>query len=475
MDYEKELLKAKELCNDRPDEALRILNSIMNEDFDGKHGQMALFMSGYLMMQAEKYGLAYHIYKRCQQLNPNISEIYSNMGMCLEQHSPKKAIECFNKATQLNPNNANSYANEGLIYLQMAKPDKCIELCDKALLINPSLKSAIHNKGLAQLMLKDYENGWKNYAYTLGVKHREIREYGLPDWNGEPGRVVVYGEQGVGDEIMFASCLPDMMKTNEVFLDCDSRLKTLFQRSFGLPTYGTRFTDQFPVMEHKPEYQCAIGQLPSFYRKTKNDFPGTPYLTPCLERSLMWRALFDTFDGLKIGIAWSGGIKETGQKKRTLSPSDFESVFNKKDTFICLEYNPVSRETLEKYSLKHYPNFTGKGQDIDELAALISQLDLVITACTTVVYIAGALGVPCHVLVPEEPGYRYGLEGGFDWYYSVKLIRQKGTWKKTIEKQNYDKYLYRLRPKGNHRLSCAMPLNTQTKQSTSAFYADKQI
>ena len=455
MSFDERLRTAKSLCKTEPDEALRICNEVMNEDFDGQYGQMALFMAGFLMLEAERYGLAYHLYERCAQLNPKISEIYSNMGMCLEDYDPGKAQRMFQKAYQMKPDNANAYANEALICLQTARPERCIELCDKALSIDPDLRSAKHNKGLAQVMLRQWQDGWTNYFDTLGVKHRGKRDYGLPDWSGEAGKIIVYGEQGVGDEIMFASCLPDLMQTNEIVLDCDSRLKELFTRSFDIPVYGTRFCKETPLMdEHTADYQCAIGQLPHFFRNKEEDFPGTPYLTPCPDQSLMWRALFDSFEGQKIGLAWSGGLPHTGEKKRSLALNDFEPLLNNNDTFISLEYKATDPEDLSRYGIKSYPRITGKGGNIDDLAALVSQLDLVVTACTTVVYVAGALGIPCYVLVPFQPGYRYHSQGSFPWYNSVELIRQKPgeAWQAVVERLN-DTCLHRLRSERDCGLS----------------------
>ena len=245
--------------------------------------------------------------QRCAQLNPSVSEIYSNMGMCVELSDPAQAKRMFQKAYQLKPENSHAYANEGLLHLQSGDPKRCIELSAKALEIEPGLTSAIHNTGLALIMLREWEEGWRKYYETLGVKHREVRDYGLPDWQGEEGTVVVYGEQGVGDEIMFASCLPDIMKTNDIIIDCDARLKGLFERSFDCKTYGTRFLKETPLLdENKPDYQCAIGQLPHFYRKKEDDYPKTPYLVADNERVIQWKALFDTFKGRKIGVAWSG-------------------------------------------------------------------------------------------------------------------------------------------------------------------------
>lgn len=464
------LLRAKDLCNSEPDEALRLCNDVLNDDFDGIDGQMALFMSGYIMMEAERYGLAYNIYKRCAELSPNRSEIYSNMGMCAEEWSPEEAIKCFQKAQKLDPDNGSAYANEGLMWLQMGNPNKCIRLSEKACEKDPDLISPIHNKGLAKIMLKQWSEGWTDYANTLGVKHRERRDYGVPDWDlKSPGRILLYGEQGVGDEIMFASCIPDLIRDGyDLILDTDSRLKNLFQRSFPqVKVYGTRFCNESPLVDEEHyDYQCAIGQLPFRYRFQDDMFPGTPYLCPDYERVLQWKALFYTFSGRKIGISWSGGLKNTGKSKRSFDLDDYGKLIslNDGDTFISLEYNHPDQEELDRYGVKHYQRATGKGQDIDDLAAIVANLDFVITACTTVVYVAGALGIPCFVLTPNCPGYRYHMDGSeFPWYKSVELIRQKKNqpWKKVIDRliwrlKNAEN-IHRLRSDGDRSLPCVLP------------------
>ena len=429
------LLKAHAIIKDEPEVALAICNDILNDHIEDEIAQKALFMSGYIMMEAERYGLAYNIYQRCAQLNPKISEIWSNMGMCLEEYSPAKAKKYFKKAYKLNSKNADALANEALMCLQTGQPQQCIDLSRRALMMKPELIPPKYNMGLAQLMLRQWKVGWANYYNTLGVKHREARDYGLPDWNGEKGTVVVYGEQGVGDEIMFATCLADLAKTNDIILDCDKRLESLFKRSFDFPVYGTRFKAETPLLDnHKPDYQLAAGQLPYFYRNSEEEFPGRPHLRPDPEQRLQWRALFDTFKGKKVGVAWRGGLRSTGRTRRSLDLDDLAPIFNDQDTFISLEYKAVDPDQLDKYGIKSYPRATVQGGDIDDLAALIAELDYVICPCTTVVYVAGGTGVPCYVLTPDAPGYRYHSEGNFPWFSSVHLHRQEGSWFDTVQR-----------------------------------------
>lgn len=379
---------------------------------------MALFLSGYVMLQADRIGLAYNLLSRAAEFEDR-AEIYNNMGMCLDDLHTQEAIKCYEHALKLDPDNVPTLSNLAICHLKLAKFDKCIDLCNQALKIDPESRAARYNRGLARLGKREWAKGWRDFAAGMGEKNRKIRDYGVPEWNGEPGTVVVYGEQGIGDEIMYASCIPDLQKTNKVILDVDQRLVGLFERSFECPVYGTRYADETPLVdEQEYDYQIAMGELPRFYRNKGSDFPGTPYLVPDPEREIQWGALLDSFPGRKFGVTWNGGIRQTNKHRRTFSADDFAEF--KGESVVSLDYKDTPPEWMA-----HWPRATGKGVDFDELAALVSQLDYVVTACQTVVYVAGALGIPTYVLVPSVPMYRYHLTGDFPWFKSVRCVRQQ--------------------------------------------------
>lgn len=420
------LLEAKDLADTEPDYAIRLCNEVLNDDFENGP---ALFIQGYIFLQAEKYGLAYHIFKRCVDLAPGKSEIYSNMGLaCQHQYANReKALNYFHKALELDPGNYKAMANIGMCYMEMGHPKKAINWCNKALQINPESRSAHSNRGCAYLMDRQWEKGWKDFHWGLGGKWRQKREYGTPDWDGVTrGTIVVYGEQGLGDEILFSSIIPDLQKTNDVIIDCTDRLEGLFKRSFNCPVYGTRYADSTPIMDNPiHDFQISMGELPMYFRNKHKDFPGTSYLVADSERRLQWRALLETFPGKKIGLAWTGGLANTNRKGRSFALSALKPLFDSNHTFISLEYNEPDKEELERYNIKHWHRAVGKGVDYDETMALINELDLVISVTTTVVHGAGALGIPCWCLVPEHPSFRFHLSGDIPWHKSVKLFRQK--------------------------------------------------
>lgn len=423
------LMLAKDLAETNPEAAMKLCNEVLDEDFDNC---MALFIQGYVLMQQERFGAAYNIFERCAQMNPTQTEIYNNMGMCLEIDYPGRAMDCFEKALQIKPNNHHAMINKGLMHLKRAEPDKCIKLCTDALRIDPSSKAAHDNRAQALLMKREWAKGWDDYTYSYGGKHRRRRDFGVPDYSGQHGAtVVVHAEQGLGDEILFASCIPDLQAiSKQVIIECDERLQGVFERSFGVEAFGTRFAPVSPIIDYfAPDYSISIGELPRLFRRSHKAFPGTAYLKPDPERCLQWRALLDTLPGLKIGIAWTGGLKNTGKAERCVDLDLFAPLLDLPHTFISLEYKEPD---MKGYPIKHWTRAVDKSVDYDETLALINELDLVISVTTTVVHAAGALGKECWCLVPKTPSFRFHLSGEMPWHKSVKLIRQTDTWENVM-------------------------------------------
>ncbi|HJS82171.1 MAG TPA: hypothetical protein VJ742_04975, partial [Nitrososphaera sp.] len=244
----------------------------------------------------------------------------------------------------------------------------------------------------------------------------------------------VYGEQGIGDEISFASCIPDLIRDSKsVTIDCDGRLERLFARSFGVETYGTRYKVTRPQWRNEKTFDAhvSMGQLSEFYRNKDSDFTGEPYLKPNPQMALQWRVLLDSLGSKpKIGITWTGGLPHTGQKKRSVSLDTYGPLFKSIDAdWVSLQYKEIDvKSAEEKYGIKiHDWDWGTRVFDYDQTVALISQLDLVISVCTTVVHAAGGLGKECWCLVPHQNMWRYLRDGDwFPWAKSVTLYRQKG-------------------------------------------------
>jgi Tfp pilus assembly protein PilF len=430
------------LDNNEPDAALRLCTEILNEDFNNV---MALHLTGVALARGGRYGLACNLFRQVIKMAPSRAEAFNNMGMCYtEIWDLKNAEMCFMEALRRDPKDWSAMHNMALLYLNRCDPHKALEWSDKALKIEPSNWNARETKAFAQLALGKWKEGWENFEVSLGGPHRREWAYKEPPnreprWDGTPGKtVVIYGEQGLGDEISFASIIPDAIRDcKKVIIDCDPRLEGLFKRSFPqADVYGTRQQGKGVgwIANYDIDARCSGASLTRFYRNSDESFPGTPYLVADSERRIQWRALLDTFGPEpKVGIAWTGGLRDTGAKKRTIPVEQLAPVFANNAHFISLQYKGDVPGEVGGKKLHNWNRAT-RTNDYDDTAALVAELDLVIAVNTSVVHLAGALGVPCWTLTPFKPRWFYGIKGKtLPWYKSVRVFRQSNDWKPVIQ------------------------------------------
>lgn len=383
--------------------------------------------------------MAFNITKRAAELLPDNAAAYHNIGKIYhERQKDKEADEYFRRAIKAKLNFPASLEGLGMSALHRADWQECIAYSNRALAEDPDSVDARVNRGMAYLALKRWREGWRDYQANLGRdSNRKELNYGpVPRWDGTKGLdVVVYGEQGIGDEISFASCIPDLIKDcKSVTIECDKRNTGLFKRSFpNCRVEGTRYKEDRPwVQTAKLDAKVAIGALPGFYRLKDSDFHGKSYLTPNPVMQRAWKAILDGLGPKpKIGITWTGGIPKTGQHRRSVTLDTYGPLFKAIDAdWVSLQYKDTDGipAAESKYGVKiHEWDWGVKYYDYDQTVALISQLDLVISVCTTVVHAAGAIGKECWNLVPEVPMWRYLSEGSwFPWASSVTMYRQKG-------------------------------------------------
>lgn len=378
---------------------------------------------GTLFLQTQRHGLAIAMLEHAIKIGPRQGDMLSNLGLAYKYSGQQdKAVKMLEEAVKNEPS-APSLANYSALFVENGEDEKCRTICKRAIDLDPSHPIAHWNLALTQLANGEWATAWDEAEWGM-VRNvmRVDRDIGhVPFWKGEPGRVCVYGEQGIGDEIMFASMLPDILKTNEVVFESHTRLKTLFENSFpGLKIYGTR-EDRKPTWpENEPfDYRLSIGSLGKFYRRSAEAFPGTPYLkTDGLVKSKKMR----------VGISWTGGQKQGRIQKRSVPLSWWKPILNVPNVeFVSLQYTDCKEELdLMRelgYDIKVMDEYV-KAEDYNETARLVASCDLVISVCTSVIHLAGALGVPCWIMTPKHPAWRYQNSGKMPFYRSVRLYRQ---------------------------------------------------
>lgn len=425
------------------DEASRKCSELLNEH---PHNPKVLAVSAWIYMRAKRFGLAYCLLEKAAKLWPNDitrSDILNNLGMCaFGCMLLNESEEHLTASVRVNPNNYAPMNNLSLVYVNKCEPGLAIEWANKSRKLVGDDPALMESYGYAQLMLGNWQEGWTGFEGGLEGDIRRSRQYqNEPYWDGSPVKtLVIRGEQGIGDEISFASMILDAKSRAEnVVYECDARLEGLFKRSFDIPVLGSRFhktidwADKFPI-----DARVLSGSLGQYFRLKDEDFPGTPYLKADPERKLQWRALLDSLGSRKkIGIAWTGGRHNTHRERRSLRLTDLLPILKQDADFISLEYKDPRAEIAELkeqhgITVRHWAR-GAESQDYDDVAALVDELDCVISVQTAVVHLSGALGKPCHVLVPEKPHWRYRLKGdSMPWYQSVHLYRQKNGWERPI-------------------------------------------
>ena len=443
----KRVVKSRELWErDEVDKAWDTLKPIMEEH---PYERDCLQMAGVIFEKANNLPVAYHLLKEATRQDPSEASGWLNFGRVAEDlWRTKEAERAYEKALSLSKRDDTrrcTLGNLAALCIDNARYKDAEKWATRALGEWPDFAGARSNLGFAQLGMRNWAEGWKNYRHCLGTKSRTRIQYrDEPEWDGSPGKtVVLYGEQGLGDEISFASMLPDAIRDcKKVIVDCDLRLAHLFQRSFPESVvYGTRQAKEhdnykWRLEDRQFDASLAIGQIGEYYRNDASKFTGEPFLKADPERVLMWKSLWATKKKPIIGIAWKGGIHKTGAKFRRWSLEQLLPVLRSVDAhWVVLEYKSAAVE-LDLFKAKHpeidireYPHAT-LTVDYDDTAALVASLDFVFCIQTAVAHLAGGLGIPTMVCVPPISQWRYGdKEDTTPWYGSIRIIRQKsGQW-----------------------------------------------
>lgn len=443
------LLEAKNL-----DGAWSVVKGLLLEN---PNDPQALVLASVVERLSQNLPTSYHFAKAASRIIPDDAAPWINLGhTASEMWLVDEAEAAYRKALKC-PNidsgslRRNTMLNVSALYIDNGRYVEARAIVEKWLNKNPKDTQVRANLGFCQLATRDW-SGWANYRSTLGSSWRPRIQYlDEPEWDGTPGKtVVIYGEQGLGDEISFASMLPDAIAScKRVILECEPRLKGLFQRTFPeITVYGTRMPApkkgaQWEKADWQFDASLAIGQLGEYYRTREEDFPGTPYLVPCPIRTQMWADMFARLGKPVIGIAWHGGVPKTNSRNRRLTLEELLPFFQKQDAhYVSLQYKDASKEIAEfrerhpEIDLVQYP-FATLTSDYDDTAALVASLDYVVCMQTAVAHTAGALGVPVTVLVPVASQWRYGTaHDSIPWYKSLRIIRQRksGQWRDEIRR-----------------------------------------
>ncbi len=406
----------------------------------------ALHLLGMVAYQRGDLEQALALIRSAIAIYPAAPSYYSNLGNVLRaQEKIAEAETCYRRSLDIHPNQAEVHLNLGNVLKALGNVDAALASYQSARFLNPELAEAEVAESTTLLLQGEFNAGWG------GLEARwRTRDYGgrprndpQPQWGGEQllsGRLLVWGEQGIGDEVMFAGLLHDVLAGGtRCLIECDPRLQPLFARSF---------PEVEVLSRHRPDVQKELdltaqipcGSLPGLFRQGPKDFSATqsPYLVADKAKRTELRDRY--YDGRPlVGIAWHTNNKQSG-RSRSIPLAALASLFAKSGVrWVSLQYGDPTVLRDEAKSARAPLLIDGEldqWADLDGFAAQIAAMDLVVTIDNSTAHIAAALGRPTWTLLPFAPDWRWMLKrDDSPWYPTMRLFRQgePGQWNPVLD------------------------------------------
>ena len=392
---------------------------------------------GVVLQELGRQEAALASYDRAISIRPEYPEAYFNRGTMFKAAMQwDEALASYDRAIALKPDYAAAYCDRAGVLMEVGRLDAALSGYNRACLIQSDFAEAQYNRSLALLLSGDYENGWLNHEWRWKNADRlsmgEERLFGRPLWLGNESvagkRLLLYSEQGLGDAMQFcrfATAVADRGAT--VILEVQAPLASLLASVEGVSRV---IVERSPLPEF--DYRCPLLSLPLALKTTIATIPAaTPYLHTDTAKVARWRTRLGDRGRPRIGLAWSGNPKQGNDHKRSTRLADWIDYLPRELQYFCLQkqIHPADEETLA--ANPWISRLEGESRDFSDTAALCECLDLVVSVCTSIAHLSGALGRPTWVLLPFNPDWRWLLHrDDSPWYPTAKLYRQQasGDW-----------------------------------------------
>jgi tetratricopeptide (TPR) repeat protein len=365
-------------------------------------------------------------YRRALRINPNHANAQNNLGIVLfVQGKLAEAIACFRHALVLNPQFADALVNLGSVFVVERNFAEAAECFRQATVVDPGHKIALWNRGLLSLLQGDFANGWPDHELRVALPWSIPRTFEQPRWDGSPldGKtVLVYADAGLGDTIQFARFLPMVKERGgNVVFECQPALALLLEGiqgvdrvvAAGVPT--PPFDVQIPLLSLPLLFEITLDNLP----------PKVPYVAVDPKSIEKWSKKLARKNGLYIGIVWQGSQNQNSDLRST-KLKYFESVACLAGVHVVsLQVGPGSVQLADTI----FPIIDLGGSfdrdSMEDMAAAMMNLDLVVTVDTSAAHLAGALGIPVWVALSYVSCWRWLLDrADSPWYPTMRLFRQ---------------------------------------------------
>lgn len=399
----------------------------------------ALSNQGNALHQLNRFEEALASLDRALALRPDFAEALSNRGNTLHEMSRfDEALASLDRALLAQPDYPEALFNRGNSLCGLARFDEALASYDRALKLRPDYAEAHYHVALTSLLMGDFDRGWKNYERRWKTEQlrNNKRNFPQPLWLGSneiAGKtILLHAEQGFGDTIQFCRYLPWVaQRAAQVVLEAPEPLRDLMATFAGSARIATR-GEPLPNFD----LHCPLLSLPLAFGTRVNTIPAaTPYLCVSAPAIKKWNVKLGLRQRPRIGLAWSGRPTHRNDRNRSIELSALLPILNFAAEFVSLQRDvrPDDATILGRSNIMH---FGEELNDFSDTAALILNLDLVISVDTSVAHLAGALAKPVWVLLPFIPDWRWLFDrNDSPWYPTARLFRQDSgrSWDDVIE------------------------------------------
>lgn len=400
---------------------------------------------GNVLKELTRFDEALASYDRALALKHDYAGAHNNRGVALHALGRyDESLASHDRAIALQPNYVDAHNNRGNTLKALGRYDEALAGYDRALALQPDYAEAHWNKSLISLATGDYEDGWTRYEWRWKrMAPAAARASANPRWRGDASvagkRVLLWGEQGFGDQIQFAryaTMVGNLGAT--VILEVGDAVAPLLE---GLPGVARVVPRKAALRDDEFDCHCPLMSLPLAFGTTLQTVPSaSSYLAPPRTRKGHWTEL-GAARRPRVGIAWSGSRTHVNDRNRSIPLAQWRSLIDVPVEWISLQKDVREADLETLRTLPNVRHFGERIQDFADTAALCAQCDLVISVDTSVVHLAGAMGRPVWVLLPFCADWRWLVDrDDSPWYPSARLYRQQriGDWDAVMTDVNRD-------------------------------------
>jgi tetratricopeptide (TPR) repeat protein len=386
-------------------------------------------------------------YERAISIKPDLAEAHSNKGNVLrELDRYEAALASYDRALAIDPRCVPAHFNRGVALNQLRQLPAALASYDAAIAIDTDFAEAHFNRAVLLLLMGDFARGWAEHEWRwknrLGSNINEKRDFGAPLWLGEESlagsTILLYGEQGYGDTLhlcRYAASVADLGAT--VILEVPQPLSTLLTGLDGVSRVIVQGSDP-----GRFDYQCPLMSLPLAFKTDLDSIPSRErYLRGDPLKVSMWQQRLGEKTMPRIGLMWNGNPIQPNDRNRSFWLADWIPYLPPGFQYVSLqrELRPADAITLDRNP--HILNPAEKLLDFSDTAALCDCMDLVISVCTSVAHLSGALGRKTWILLSFAADWRWLLDRtDSPWYPTATLYRQsrRGDWATVLQRVERD-------------------------------------